>query len=206
MKNLSKPAKLLISAALFAACYIPINLVWEQVLPSYSQFVASASDTFVNMIEFSDTSYSISVEESNYRCMARVPVTDSNGSKKTYRLSGTRRTDMVAYNMSLWAALLLATVAFLKPSARWRFLLIAPVIIFLWHICDLTIFAKNTRWIIIKDLNGQNPSLIDYSYSWHWFWYWAKELNRRIIDPFLPILLWIIFCTKSYFVIKKVHA
>jgi hypothetical protein len=143
------------------------------------------------------------VDGGDYIVVARTSLPDNRRSGNVYKLNGTRKIDLVSYNSGLWAALLLATIAFVSPSGRWKFLLIAPIILFLWHLCDLTIFAKNTRWILVKDLNQQAPSLIDYSYSWHWFWYWAKELNRRIIDPFLPLLLWIIFCARSFFTLQE---
>jgi len=93
----------------------------------------------------------------------------------------------------------LATVVFIGPRARWQYLLVAPALIILWHVCDLMIFAKNTRWMLLVKLYEQFPAYVDYSFGWHWFWHWALELNRRIIDPFLPLLLWIVFCSKSFF-------
>ena len=199
MKSLSKSAKIIAAVVLFAVLYVPVNLLWKQALPSYAGFLAGVGETAVNALEFSDTSYRVSVEQGDFKVVAHVAVGGRRSRLGEYELPGTRPTDLVTYNLSLWAALALATTVFIGPSARWRFLLIAPLIIFLWQLCDLTIFAKNTRWILVKDLNKQFPTVIDYSYSWHWLWYWAQELNRRIIDPFLPLLLWIVFCSKSFF-------
>jgi len=198
MKSLSKPVRIFIIIILFAVIYVPVGLLWEKVLPLYSEILASLSEGIINAIEFSDTSYIITVDRGDFKVDARVAI-GSGYSRSRFQLSGTRPADLVTYNLSLWAAFFLASFAFQDRSARWRFLLISPVILVLWHICDLTIFAKNTRWILVRDLSEQYPSLIGYSLSWHWFWMWVLEFNRRIIDPFLPLLLWFVFCFRSFF-------
>jgi hypothetical protein len=198
MRSLSRPVKIVVVIALFVVLYVPTTLLWGKVLPSYSRVLTTVSAWFVNVIEATDTAYLVAIEGEDFKVTARVSV-GSGFKRSTFQLTGTRPTDLVSYNLSLWVAFFLASFAFVGRSARWRFLLISPVIIVLWHVCDLTIFAKNTRWILVKDLSAEYPRLIGYSFNWHWFWMWALELNRRIIDPLLPLVLWFVFCFRSFF-------
>ena len=198
MRSLSRPAKIFIIIALFAVFYLPTGWLWGKVLPSYSQVLATVSEWFVNAIETADTTYVITIVQGRFEVNAQVRI-GRGYNRQVFGLSGKRPTDLVSYNLSLWAALFLASCLFMGRSARWKFLLISPVVLILWHVCDLTIFAKNTRWILVRDLSREYPALIGYSVNWHWFWMWALELNRRIIDPFLPLLLWFVFCFKSFF-------
>ncbi len=188
------------AVAALAVLYFPINLLWMQVLPSYARIMAAIGEASSNAIEFSDTVYRFALEGGDFKVIARATVSGAQARSDSYELDGTRPADLVAYNLSLWAALALATAAFIGPKARWRYLLVAPALIILWHVCDLIIFAKNTRWMLLIKLNEQFPAYVDYSFGWHWFWHWALELNRRIIDPFLPLLLWIVFCSKSFLI------
>jgi len=200
MKNSSKSVKTLIAVVLFIILYLPISLVWDQIRPAYSRTLADIAEPVVNIIEFSDASYRIDVGQNEFLTVARVRVGGEYTRIGEYELEGARKADLVSYNLSLWVTMLLATGLFVDRRTLLKFLIITPLILIAWHVCDLTIFAKNTRWRLVKDLHDQYPAYIDYSYSWNWFWFWAQELNRRIIDPFLPLLLWLIFCARSFFV------
>ncbi|HUV29857.1 MAG TPA: hypothetical protein VMY05_02015 [Acidobacteriota bacterium] len=196
---MSRPVKIILVLVIFLVLYIPVGWLWGKALPAYSRFLASVSQTVTNAFESADTSYRITVDRGDFVVAARITVGGAYGRDQMFELPGNRPTDTVSYNLSLWAALFLATVVFIKPPARWRFLLIAPLLIVLWHICDLFIFAKNTRWILVKDLQQDYARYVSYSYNWHWFWMWALEFNRRIVDPFLPLALWFLFCFRSFF-------
>ena len=198
MRNLSKSARILIAILLFGILYVPTSLLWNMARPAWCRVLASVSQPIINIIEITDTSYRIEIEGGDFKLTARMAVKGKQSRPETYELSGTRKGDLVTYNLNLWAALFLATVAFIGKPARWKYLLLAPLIIVLFQFFDLAIFAKNTRWILVKDLSPKFPYAVDYNYSWHWFWYWAQELDRRILDPFLPLLLWIMFCVKSF--------
>ncbi len=199
MRNSSRRTKILIAVGLFIVLYLPVELLWEQARPAYAKVLAGIAEPVMNLVDFSNTTYRINIREDSFEVVARIRLGGNYSRRNVYELPGSRKLDMVTYNMSLWATLFLATVLFLDGRSRGRFLVIAPLVIFGWHVCDLVIFAENTRWILTKDLSASYPAMISYSLSWNWFWYWAQELNRRIIDPFLPLLLWIIICAKSFF-------
>jgi hypothetical protein len=203
MRNLSRSAKLLIAIGLFIVLYMPVELLWVQVRPAYADFLAGVAEPVINLLEFSDTSYRVTAKEDNFEVVAHVRVGGQYSRAGQYELPGKRKLDLVTYNMSLWATLFLATVLFVNRRARLRYLIIAPLAIFVWHVCDLTIFAKNTKWILIKQLNGRFPAMVSYSLTWNWLWYWAQEFNRRIVDPFLPLLLWVVFCATSFFAVIR---
>ncbi len=199
MRNLSRSAKILLAVGLFVVLYLPVELLWVQVRPAYARILAGISEPVMNLLDFSNTTYRVNVKEDSFEIVARIRLGGTYSRRNVYELPGKRKLDLVTYNMSLWATLFLATVLFLDRRARLRYVIIAPIVIFAWHICDLIIFAENTRWILTKDLSAKFPTMIHYSFSWNWFWYWAQELNRRIIDPFLPLLLWIISCARRFF-------
>lgn len=198
MRSLSPPIRIILVVVLLGLCYLPVAWLWGRMLPSYSRLIAAASESITNAIEFSDTSYRIAVDGSDFKVTARMRVMDGVVEKGRYEQSGDRPIDLVSYNLALWGALGLATILFVSAKARLRFLLIAPAIIIAWHLCDLMIFAKNTHWVLAKELHRQFPALVSYSFSWNWLWWWALELNRRIIDPFLPLALWLMFCLRSF--------
>jgi len=203
---LSRSVKILIAIGLFIVLYLPVELVWEMVRPGYAGILAGVAEPVINLVDLSNTTYRVNAGEENFKIVARINSGGKHSRRNVYELPGNRKVDMVTYNMGLWATLFLATAAFLDRRSRLYFLIIAPLIIFCWHVCDLFIFAENTRWILTKDLSAQFPSLIQYSLSWNWIWYWAQELNRRIIDPFLPLLLWLIFCAGSFFGTSNANA
>ena len=198
MRSLSPPIRIILVVAMFGLCYLPAAWAWGKMLPSYSRLIAGVSETLANAVEFSDASYRIAVDGPDFKVTVRMRVMDGVVEKGRYEQSGTRPTDLVSYNLALWGALGLATILFVSPKARLRFFLIAPAIIIVWHLCDLMIFAKNSHWVLTKELHRQFPALVAYSLSWNWWWWWTLELNRRIIDPFLPLALWLIFCLRSF--------
>jgi hypothetical protein len=198
MRDLSKGAKIIIVVVLSGLLYLPAGWLWRQALPSYSRFLAATAQTVVNIIDWSPAKYAIIVNQNDFEVTVKHPLGTPPNAKE-YAQTGTRPTDLVSYNLSLWAALFLASVLFINARARWTFLIIPLVVLVVWHLCDLFIFAMNTHWVLVKYLNEHHPQLIDYGHARHYVWWWALELNRRIIDPFLPLLLWIIFCAKSFF-------
>ncbi len=197
MKNLRALYRIVVVIALFIVTYVPIELLWQQLLPTYSEFLSGLAERIANTVETRGSWYSIRVKGDDFVVEAFI-VLPGNRSNQ-YSFDGTRPTNLVSYNLALWAALGIASAFFLNRKARWKFLLLAPLIVVAWHVCDLVIFAKNARWMLLQDLQRQDPHMVDYSAAWQWFWWWLFELNRRIIDPFLPLLLWILFCARSFF-------
>jgi hypothetical protein len=198
MKGLSKGAKVFLILVLFGILCVPATWVWGKLVPSYNRLLASVGGTFINAVETTGATYTVAVDSTNFHVGVTVPVGLGPAQRGKYELQGKNPANMVSFNLILWAALLVATVAFVGWSARWKYLLIAPAVLFVWHIFDLAIFAKLTRWIAVKDVYRQYPNLVDYSYAWEWFWWWAKEFNRYIIVAFLPLLLWIVLCFRSF--------
>jgi len=196
MKNLRAPAKIALVIVLFAVTYVPIELLWQRLLPTYSRLLSAVAESVANVIETRGSWYGVQVKGDDFVVEAYIALPGNRSNQ--YSFDCTRPTNLVSYNIPLWAALATASAYFLKRKTRWKFLLLAPLIIVAWHVCDLTIFAKNARWMLLQDLHRQNPHFVDYNVKWQWFWWWLFELNRRIIDPFLPLLLWILFCARPF--------
>ncbi len=198
MRNSSRQAKIGLALLLFVLLYGPAYWVWTAARPAYCQILANTAQRAANTFEFSDTAYRISIAGENFKGTANVVVRPPRGRESQFELGGERPTGEVTYNLGLWLALYAATLLFISPRARLWFGLGAPLGIMLWHLCDLFIFLKNTRWVLIKDLAREFPGIVIYSSSWNWFWWWWMELNDRIIDPLLPLALWIIICAPSF--------
>jgi hypothetical protein len=198
MRNLSKPAKAAIIIALFVILFLPMEWLWSKTSPSYARFIAGVVAPLVNALDPADVSYSVTTDPDNFVVTARRVVVDHGRNLGPYEQTGLRPINMVSYNLVLWAALGAASFLFLPARARYRYLIIAPAVIIAWHVCDVVIFTQNTYWMLIKDLNRQFPGAAPYRFLPSWLWWWGFELNRRIIDPFLPMLLWLIFCWKPF--------
>ncbi|MCP4569728.1 MAG: hypothetical protein GY841_19280 [FCB group bacterium] len=194
MTNLSKPIRIFVVIGLFCVLFIPIDVLWGKLRPGYSRVITPVAEFTANLIEFSDISYVMKTVDDNFSVDAQLTI-----GRQFYNKEGRRPADLVTYNLVLWAALFLSTFFFIDSRARLKFLIIAPIVLILWHLCDLTIFAKNAHWMLKQNLNQNYRGMIEYSHSWQWFWWWAFELNQKIIDPLLPILLWVIFCFRSFF-------
>jgi hypothetical protein len=196
MKSLSKPAKAAVIIILFVALFFPVDWLWSTVSLSYGRFLAAVVEPLVNTLDLSDVSYHLTVDKGDFVVTAHLAVVDHGRTLGEYEQTGLRPVNLVSYNLSLWGALFLASAFFLPPRARYRYLIIAPIIIIIWHACDLSIFAQNTYWVLAKGLHRQFPETMPYRFLSSWLWWWTFELNRRIIDPFLPMLLWLIICWK----------
>ncbi len=198
MKSLSKPVKAVVIVILFVVLFFPVDRLWNNLSPSYSRLLVAVVEPLVNVLDLSNVSYRMTVDAENFIVTARMAVVDHGRDLGQYEQTGLRPINLVSYNLGLWAALFLASAFFLPPRARYRYLIVAPVVIILWHACDLAIFAENTYWMLAKGLNRQFPDAVSYRFLSSWLWWWTFELNRRIIDPFLPMLLWLIICWKSF--------
>lgn len=199
MKSLSRRARILIALALFVVSYLAVFWLWIRMLPAYGQFLAVASEGFVTAIESADTSYKIEFVDLSIQVKTRVAYGPPGSRKGRHARTAGRPINEVSYNLCLWAALFLATVPFVNSSSRWRFLLLGLILMVFWHVCDVTIYAKNCRWTILDSLHQDYPELVSYSSVWRWFWTWALVINLRIVDPLLPMFLWILFCARSFF-------
>lgn len=199
MKSLSRRNKTLIALVLFVVSYLAIYWLWVKAQPLYGRFLAAASDGIVNAIGATDTSYKIEFVDSVIQVKTRVSYgPPGKGMGRNSRGAG-RQIDEVSYNLCLWAALLVATAPFVNSSSRWRFLLIGFVLMVFWHVCAVTICANYYRMLLIETLYHDYPDMVSYSSGWHWFWESALVLNLRIMDPLLPMFLWILFCSRSFF-------
>ncbi len=203
MRDLSRPLRLLLAALIFGVSYVLVHLLWSQGLPAYGDFLASISEDVINGLEGTQTSYRVVVDEAAFKVRVRVPYGPQSRPKARNLESEGRPVQDVTYNICLWAALFAATAPFVNRSARLRFLLIGLGAMVLWHICDLTITAKNCRWIVMQSLHDDYGDATAHSSAWHWFWNWAYVFNIRIIDPFLPFLLWTIFCSRSLLAVSR---
>lgn len=198
MKNLSRQAKIGLTLLLFLLLYGPAYWAWTTVRPGYCQILANLAEGTANALEFSGATYRVTVAGDNFKGVANVAVRPPRGRESRFELGGERPTGEVTYNLALWLALMAATFLFIAPRSRLWFGIGAPFGIIVWHMCDLFILLKNTRWVLLKDLSTDFPEVVAYSGAWNWFWWWWMEINSRIIDPFLPLALWIILCGKSF--------
>lgn len=198
MKNSSTLRKAAIVLALFVVLFLPVEWAWRQVMISYGRFLAAAVEPAVNALDWTETSYRIGIDKKDFSVTARMTVRDRKRYLGEFEQIGLRPINLVTYNLILWGALFPASALFLPARARYRYLFIAPLVIVAWHACDLMIFTQNTYWVLAKELHRKFPAIVPYRFLSSWLWWWTFELNRRIIDPFLPMLLWMIFCWKSF--------
>ncbi|MDD4051666.1 MAG: hypothetical protein PHR28_07205 [candidate division Zixibacteria bacterium] len=198
MKSLSRPAKAAVIVILFMILFFPVERLWSNVSLPYGRVLAAVVEPLVNALDVSDVSYRLTIDKEDFVVTARMTVIDHGRNLGQYEQTGLRPINLVSYNLSLWGALFLASFFFLPARARLRYLIIAPIIIVMWHVCDLAIFAQNTYWMLAEELHRQFPEAVPYRFLSNWLWWWTFELNRRIIDPFLPMLLWLIFCWKPF--------
>lgn len=184
--------------ALFILSYVAVFWLWVIAQPAYGRFLATASHGFINAIGAVDTSYRIEFVDSAIRVKMRVSYgPPGRGLARNAELTG-RQINEVSYNLCLWGALFLATALFVNSTSRRKFLLIGPVLIIFWHVCAVTIYANFHRMRLIETLYLDYPDMVSYSPGWRWFWESALVLNLTIVDPLLPMFLWILFCARSF--------
>lgn len=200
MRNLSKPTKILIIVLLFAIVYGPIYWCWKVILPSYSGLLAPVANQIANAFEFSGSHYSLTYKKGKFRIVAFRQSGGRFGTQNLTKQEGARSADDVSYNLVLWLALSLATFPFTGQEARRRFLMWGAILLIMFHLCDLFILAKNANCRLLRGIHDSNPGrvIVSYSFAWQWLWWWASDLNQMIIRPFLPLGLWIVFCSESF--------
>lgn len=196
---MSRRIRTLIALALFMVSYLAVYWLWGKAWPAYGRFLAAASDGFVNAVATTGTSYKIDFVDSSVRVQTRVAYGPPGSEKGRNSQRRGRPINEVSYNLCLWAALCVATLPFVNSSSRWRFVLIGLILMIFWHVCDVAIYAKNCRWMLLESLHQDFPELVSDSSVWPWFWNRALVLNIRIIAPLLPMFLWILFCSRSFF-------
>lgn len=184
---------------MFAVSYVAVFWLWGKAQPAYGRFLAETSDLFVNATAATGTAYRINFVDSAIQVKMRVSYGPPHkGMGRNLRGAG-RPIGEVSYNLCLWAALFLATSLFVNAASRMRFLLIGLVLTIFWHVCAVTILANYHRIKLIESLYRDYPDMVSFSPGWCWFWESALVLNLRIVDPFLPMFLWIFFCARSFF-------
>lgn len=196
-----RSTKVLLIVGAFLVCYLPLSWVWEKALPTYSGFVCVASESLVNTIELT-SGIRHGLEITNEDFVIKSDLVTRMPGRGRVRLSqdGNRPYSLVSYNLTLWAGILISTCAFIDRKAILRYFVIGLVVLVAAHLFDLTIFVKNTRSILLSAVTRQYEIDVNYSYVWHRIWWWSLELNRRIIAPSLPLLLWIVLCWRSFYI------
>ncbi len=185
--------------AISIAAYFPAYFTWSKLLSPYAVLITNTSRKILKVCSNHNVVYEISLDSSNFMITAYL-LPQNHSVTKEIPVIGSKAIDEVTYNGSLWLALLLASLLFIPSSVWLRFFGFSLIILFLWHVLDIVIVAHYTGYkaIVFAEKLLNPKDLPSNNLLWSEIWEQSLFFKTRILDPFLPLLLWIVFCSRTF--------